>query len=47
MRINDAAVGNLQEYSNVLRGFLPGQRVTVVLRRGSEDVTLEVTLAER
>jgi membrane-associated protease RseP (regulator of RpoE activity) len=47
MRINDSAVGNLQEYSNLLRALAPGQRVSVLLRRGNEDVTIEVTLAER
>ena len=47
MRINDAAVGSLQEFSNLLRALSPGQRVAVLLRRGGEDVTLDVTLAER
>jgi hypothetical protein len=47
MRINDSAVGNLQEYSNLLRALAPGQRVSVLLRRGNEDVKIEVTLAER
>jgi S1-C subfamily serine protease len=47
LRINDAAVGNLQEYANLLRTFSPGQIVTVVLRRGAEDVKVSVTLGER
>jgi S1-C subfamily serine protease len=47
MRLNDAAVGNLQEYSNLLRTLSPGQRVSVLLRRGAEDVKVDVTLAER
>ncbi len=47
LRINDAAVGNLQEYSNLLRGLSPGQRVSVLLRRGAEDIKVDVTLAER
>ena len=47
MRINDAAVGNLQEYSNLLRTLSAGQTVTVVLRRGDEDVQVKATLAER
>jgi hypothetical protein len=47
MRLNDAAVGNLQEYSNLLRTLSPGQRVSVLLRRGAEDVKVELTLAER
>ena len=47
MRVNGAAVGNLQEFSNILRSLSPGQRVAVVLRRGAEDVNVDVTLAER
>jgi hypothetical protein len=47
MRLNDSAVSNLQEYSNLLRALSPGQRVSVLLRRGTEDVKIEVTLAER
>ncbi len=47
MRVNDAAVANLQEYSNLLRTLAPGQRVAVLIRRGAEDITIEVTLAER
>jgi hypothetical protein len=47
VRIDDAAVGNLQEFANLLRTLSPGQRVAVVLRRGAEDVKVDVTLAER
>ena len=46
-RVNGTAVANLQEYSNLLRTLTPGQRVTVVVRRGAEELTIEVTLAER
>ena len=47
VRLNGAAVGTLQEYSNLLRALSPGQTVAVVLRRGTEDVTVTVTLAAR
>jgi aminopeptidase N len=47
VRINGAAVGNLQEFSNLLRTLSPGQTVAVVLRRGADDVRMNVTLAER
>jgi S1-C subfamily serine protease len=47
LRVDDTAVANLQEYSNLLRTLSPGQVVAVVLRRGAEDVKLTVTLAER
>jgi S1-C subfamily serine protease len=46
-RVNGTAVANLQEYSNLLRTLTPGQRVTVVVRRGADELTIEVTLAER
>jgi S1-C subfamily serine protease len=46
-RVNGTAVASLQEYSNLLRTLTPGQRVTVVVRRGAEDLSIEVTLAER
>ncbi|MFO7692880.1 MAG: M20/M25/M40 family metallo-hydrolase [Vicinamibacterales bacterium] len=47
LRLNDAAVADLQGFSNLLRTFAAGQTVAVVLRRGSEDVNVSVTLAER
>jgi len=47
LRIDDAAVGSLQEYANLLRALSPGQAVAVVLRRGAQDVKVTVTLAER
>jgi aminopeptidase N len=40
-------VANLQAYSAILRGLSPGQAVRVVLDRGGQAVSLEVTLAER
>jgi aminopeptidase N len=46
-RVNGTAVASLQEYSNLLRTLTPGQRVTVVIRRGTDDLSIEVTLAER
>ena len=47
LRVNDQPLGNLQEYSNILRTLKPGQTVSVVLRRGEKELTLSVTLAER
>ena len=47
LRIDGKDVTNLQEFSNILRTLSPGQRVPVVLRRGTQDVTLEVVLAQR
>ena len=47
MRIDDADVANLQGFSNLLRTLAAGQTVSVVLRRGAEDVKVTVTLVER
>jgi S1-C subfamily serine protease len=47
LRVGDAPIANLQEFSNVLRTLAPGQTVKVILRRGAEDVQVAVTLAER
>ncbi|MGE5815656.1 MAG: M20/M25/M40 family metallo-hydrolase [Acidobacteriota bacterium] len=47
VRINDRAVANLQEYSTLLRTFQPGQTVSVVVRRGEKELTVQVTLGER
>jgi aminopeptidase N len=47
LRINDKDIGTLQEYSTILRTLAPGQTITVVVRRGSQALTLTATLAER
>ena len=47
LRVDDKAVANLQEFSNLLRALQPSQTVTVLLRRGDQERTLKVTLAER
>ncbi len=47
VRIDNQAIANLQEYSNLLRTLKPGQTVTVIVKRGDKELTLSVTLAER
>ena len=47
LRVGGQGVGNLQEYAAVLRGLAPGQTVTVLLRRGAQDVSVTVTLVAR
>jgi uncharacterized iron-regulated protein len=47
LRVAGKDVTNLQGLSSILRGLTPGQTVTVVLRRGAEDVALAVTVVER
>jgi S1-C subfamily serine protease len=45
--VNDRAIANLQEYSNLLRELKPGETVSVVLRRGDQQLTVSVTLGAR
>jgi hypothetical protein len=47
VRLNDRSVANLQEYSNLLRTFKPGDTVSVVVQREGKELTVSVTLAER
>jgi len=47
LRVGERPVGDLKEYAEALRAVAPGQTVVVVVRRGSEDLTVPVTLGER
>ena len=47
LRVNDQDVANLQGFSGILRGLTPGQTVKVVLSRGGQEQTLDLTVAER
>jgi aminopeptidase N len=47
LRIDASPVANLQGFSNILRGLSPGQTVTVLLRRGADELQVPVTLVER
>jgi S1-C subfamily serine protease len=47
MRVADKDVANLQGFSAILRGLSPGQTVKVVLSRGGQSQTVDVTVVER
>jgi aminopeptidase N len=47
LKVNGQDVANLQGFSGILRSLTPGQTVKVVLRRGGQEQTLDVTVAER
>jgi hypothetical protein len=47
LKVAGQDVGNLQGFSAILRGLTPGQAVKVVLSRGGQEQTVEVTVAER
>ena len=40
-------IANLKGYAGILRGITPGQTVKVVLSRGGQEQTLDVTVVER
>lgn len=45
IRVNDATVNNVEDYMAALSGKRPGDKLTIVVQRGEERVTLEVILA--
>ncbi len=47
LKVDGKDVANLQGFSGLLRGLAPGQTVKVVLSRGDQEQTVEVTVAER
>jgi serine protease Do len=47
LKVDGTDVTNLQGFSGLLRGLTPGQTVKVVLSRGGQEQTLDVTVAER
>jgi aminopeptidase N len=47
MAIDGQPVTNLRGYSDILKTLSPGQTVKAAFKRGGQDVTLPVTLAER
>jgi len=47
LRVDGKDVANLQGFSGILRGLMPGQTVKVLLSRGGAEQTLDVTVVER
>ncbi len=44
VRLGDNKIGNLEDFDGALRKYQGGDKVPVVVRRGIEELTLEVTL---
>jgi serine protease Do len=44
VKVNDKKIGGRQELVETIRGYMPGEQVRVVIRRGEEEVTLTITL---
>ena len=47
LKVGEKDVANLQAFSGILRELVPGQTVKVVLGRGGQQQTLDVTVVER
>jgi len=45
VRLGDSKVGNLEDFDSALRKHKAGDKVSVLVKRGAEEVKLEVTLA--
>jgi C-terminal processing protease CtpA/Prc len=44
IRINSAVVGNLKEYSDVLKSLSPGEGITITILRDGQEMTVEAEL---
>ena len=44
VRVGDYRISNLEDFDTALRKFKSGDRVTVLIKRGGEDLKFEVTL---
>jgi len=47
LTVGESEVANLAGFAAILRGLTPGQAVRVTLRRGGEEIRLDVTVVER
>jgi S1-C subfamily serine protease len=47
LKVDDMDVANLQGFSTILRGLTSGQTVKVLLDRGGQRKTVDVTVVER
>jgi putative serine protease PepD len=45
--INESPIEDLRGFSDLLKTFAPGDRVTLQIERGDETLSVEVTLAAR
>ncbi len=44
IRLGESKIGNLEDFDSALRKYKAGDKVKVVVKRGKEELTLEVTL---
>lgn len=44
IRLGDSRIGNLEDFDSALRKYKGGDKVPVVVKRGNEELTMEVTL---
>ena len=47
LRLDGAGIADLRGFSDALRALTPGQTVTATVRRGDEELTLDVTVEKR
>jgi S1-C subfamily serine protease len=47
LRIDGREIADLREFSMLLKTLRPGQTVEATLKRGAEELTVEVTVVER
>lgn len=47
IKIDDTAISGIQDLRQTLNGYAPGDEVTLTILRNGEEMTLQVTLAER
>ncbi len=45
IKFGDSKIGSLEDFDSALRKYKAGDKVPVIVKRGKEDVTLEVTLS--
>jgi hypothetical protein len=45
IKLGESRIGNLEDFDSALRKYKAGDKVPVVVKRGEEEVTVEVTLA--
>jgi hypothetical protein len=47
VKLNGASIDNIYDFTNALGACRPGQQIEVVVKRGDETVTKQITLARR
>jgi S1-C subfamily serine protease len=47
IKFGDAVINNLYDYTAALGNYKPGQEVEVVVKRGTEEITVKVLLGTK